>query len=311
MKSYDHKRIERTWQERWTEQKLYETKDTVSGPAAAKAPAGKKENLYTLVELPYTSGDLHIGHLYAFAVPDIYVRMKRMQGKNVLYPIGFDTFGLPAENAAIKNKADPAKWTKENIDRMRAQLHTIGNAFDWSREVATCDPSYYKWTQWLFLKLYEKGLAYRGRALVNWDPVDKTVLANEQVLPDGTAERSGAVVEKKKLKQWFFKITDYADRLLNDLDELKWPEEIKEAQRNWIGRSEGSVITFALAENNVEQTQKDVEKSKVFVRGSASSSHSSATTIEVFTTRPDTLFGVTFLVVSPEVANTWISVGWK
>src|SRR3989338_7043146 len=250
MKSYDHKRIERTWQERWTEQKLYETKDTVSGPAAAKAPAGKKENLYTLVELPYTSGDLHIGHLYAFAVPDIYVRMKRMQGKNVLYPIGFDTFGLPAENAAIKNKADPAKWTKENIDRMRAQLHTIGNSFDWSREVATCDPSYYKWTQWLFLKLYEKGLAYRGRALVNWDPVDKTVLANEQVLPDGTAERSGEKVEKKELEQWFLKITAYADRLAKDLDNLDWPNSIKEAQRNWIVRSEGAEIDFPLIFSN-------------------------------------------------------------
>ena len=252
MKSYDHKRIERTWQERWTEQKLYETKDTVSGPAAAKAPAGKKENLYTLVELPYTSGDLHIGHWYAFAVPDIYVRMKRMQGKNVLYPIGFDTFGLPAENAAIKNKADPAKWTKENIDRMRAQLHTIGNAFDWSREVATCDPSYYKWTQWLFLKLYEKGLAYRGRALVNWDPVDKTVLANEQVLPDGTAERSGAKVEKKELEQWFLKITQYADRLVKDLDDLNWPNPIKEAQRNWIGKSEGAEISFELTGNSLQ-----------------------------------------------------------
>src|SRR3989344_6682847 len=233
MKSYDHKEIEKKWQKKWEQDKLNETQDTVSG----------KENLYSLVEFVYPSGDLHVGHWYAFTVPDIYVRMKRMQGANVLYPMGFDAFGLPAENAAIKNKADPAKWTRANIKRMRGQLQSMGNAFDWSREVQTCDPAYYKWTQWLFLKLYEKGLAYRGKALVNWDPVDKTVLANEQVLPDGTAERSGAKVEKKELTQWFFKITEYAERLLEDLKDLNWPESIKEAQKNWIGRKEGVLVT--------------------------------------------------------------------
>ncbi len=245
-KIYDHRSIEKKWQKKWTEEKLYETPDKVAG----------KENLFSLVEFVYPSGDLHVGHWYAFTVPDIYVRMKRMQGKNVLYPMGFDAFGLPAENAAIKNKADPAKWTQGNIERMRAQLQSMGNAFDWSREVETCDPAYYKWTQWLFLKLYEKGLAYRGQALVNWDPVDKTVLANEQVLQDGTAERSGAKVEKKELTQWFLKITAYADRLIKDLDNLAWPEPIKEAQRNWIGKSEGAEISFELRGKSLEGKEK-------------------------------------------------------
>ena len=165
-----------------------------------------KENYYALVEFPYPSGNLHIGHWYAFAVPDIFARFKRMQGYNTLFPIGFDSFGLPAENAAIKNNVDPKEWTEKNIAVMEKQLRSIGASFDWSREIITSDPHYYTWTQWLFLELYKKGLAYRGEALVNWDPVDKTVLANEQVLPDGTAERSGALVEKKKLTQWFLKL---------------------------------------------------------------------------------------------------------
>ena len=265
---YDHKSIESKWQERWPKDRLYETPDKVKG----------KENFYTLVEFPYPSGDLHVGHWYAFTVPDIFARYKRMQGKNVLYPIGFDAFGLPAENAAIKNKVDPAEWTWKNIDRMRGQLRSMGTMFDWSREVVTCDPAYYKWTQWLFLKMYEKNLAYRGKALVNWDPVDKTVLANEQVLPDGTAERSGAKVEKKELEQWFLKITDYADRLLSDLHALDWPEPIKESQRNWIGKSEGAEIDFSINDE---------------------SGHPMST-VTVFTTRPDTLFGATFLVLAPE-----------
>ncbi len=267
--SYDHKKIEKKWQKRWEEAKLYETPDA----------SARKKNLYTLVEFVYPSGDLHAGHWYAFAVPDIYVRMKRMQGYNVLYPMGFDAFGLPAENAAIKNKVDPAKWTHENIARMRTQLRSMGNAFDWGREVITCDPLYYKWTQWLFLKLYEKGLAYKRKASVNWDPVDMTVLANEQVLPDGTAERSGAKVEKRELEQWFLKITEYADRLLDDLNALDWPEPIKEAQRNWIGRSEGALIKFQVPSSKFQEDQ---------------------ISIEVFTTRPDTLFGGTFLVLAPE-----------
>src|SRR3989344_4046607 len=232
-REYDHKIIEKKWQKRWEEARLYRTPDA----------APDRENFYMLVEFPYPSGDLHVGHWVAFAVPDIFARMKRMQGYNVLYPIGFDAFGLPAENAAIKNKADPKKWTEGNIKRMRGQLHSMGNSFDWSREVVASDPEYYKWTQWLFLQFYNKGLAYRGKALVNWDPVDKTVLANEQVLPDGTAERSGAKVEKKELTQWFFKITEYAERLLEDLKDLNWPESIKEAQKNWIGRKEGVLVT--------------------------------------------------------------------
>ncbi len=262
--SYDHQKLEEKWRKKWTEEKLYETPDHASG----------KDNFYTLVEFPYPSGDLHVGHWYAFSVPDIFARMKRMRGANVLYPIGFDAFGLPAENAAIKNKVDPAKWTLANIERMRTQLKSMGAMFDWSREAAACDPMYYKWTQWLFLQLYEKGLAYKGKAFVNWDPVDMTVLANEQVLPDGTAERSGAKVEKKELEQWFLKITDYAERLLSELDALQRPEPIKVAQRNWIGKSEGAEIDFPLIGSE--------EK------------------ITVFTTRADTLYGGTFLVLAPE-----------
>ncbi|MAG12821.1 hypothetical protein CL630_03355 [bacterium] len=231
---YDHKKIEKKWQEKWEKQEAHKIADTEQG----------KKNYYTLVEFPYPSGNLHIGHWYAFAVPDIFARFKRMQGHNVLFPIGFDSFGLPAENAAIKNKVDPEKWTYENIARMTEQLKSMGASFDWSRQFATSDPDYYKWTQWLFLELHKKGLAERGKAIVNWDPVDKTVLANEQVLPDGTAERSGAQVEKKELEQWFLKITDYAERLLEDLGELNWPEEIKQSQREWIGRSEGAEIKF-------------------------------------------------------------------
>lgn len=256
-KDYDHKAIEKKWQDEWEKAKLYETPDSVVG----------KENLYALVEFPYPSGDLHVGHWDAFAVPDIYVRMKRMQGYNVLFPFGYDAFGLPAENAAIKRNINPADWIAESITKMRAQMKTTGNAFDWSREINTSSPEYYKWTQWLFLKFYEKGLAYRGKGLVNWCPNDQTVLANEQVI-NGKCERCDAVVEQKELEQWFFKIREYADRLIDDLDALQWPEPIKESQRNWIGRSEGAEIDFG--------------------------------PIKVFTTRPDTIFGATYVVVAPE-----------
>lgn len=266
MKDYDHKEIEKKWQQRWAKEKLYETPDKVKG----------KENLYTLVEFPYPSGDLHVGHWYAYAVPDAFARMKRMQGYNVLFPFGYDSFGLPAENAAIKRNINPADWVEESVTKMGAQIRTMGNSFDWSREIDTSSPRYMKWTQWLFLKFYEKGLVYRGKGFVNWDPVDKTVLANEQVLPDGTAERSGAVVEKKELEQWFFKITDYADRLLSDLEHLKWPNAIKESQRQWIGRKEGINITYKIENSDEEVT--------------------------CFTTRPDTNFGATFIVIAPEHA---------
>ena len=292
MSAYDHTKIEKKWQKKWEKDGLYAVPDK----------AGGKENYYALVEFPYPSGNLHIGHWYAFAVPDIFARYKRMKGYNTLFPIGFDAFGLPAENAAIKHGLDPKKWTYENISRMTAQIQSMGASFDWSRQVITSDPEYYKWTQWLFLKLYEKGLAYRGKAVVNWDPVDKTVLANEQVLPDGTAERSGAVVEKRELEQWFLKITDYADRLLSDLDGLAWPEEIKEQQRAWIGKSEGCEITFRIlrsSQKDAEQTRNDAEKiqrQSVFgLRDSAT-----LTKVKVFTTRPDTLFGATYLVLAPE-----------
>jgi len=264
MRRYDHIKIEKKWQKKWKEQGLY----------VADNKEAKKKNYYTLVEFPYPSGNLHIGHWYAFAVPDIFARYKRMQGFNVLFPIGFDSFGLPAENAAIKHKINPRTWTYDNIARMEQQIKSIGSMFDWNRKVITSDPEYYKWTQLLFLKFYEKGLAYRGKGIVNWDPADKTVLADEQVLPDGTAERSGAVVEKRELEQWFFKITDYADRLVDDLDPLGWPEEIKESQRNWIGRSAGVELDFPL---------KDSKE-----------------TITVFTTRADTLFGATYMVLAPE-----------
>jgi leucyl-tRNA synthetase len=266
MKSYDHKAIEQKWQEAWRDARAFETPDHVEG----------KENEYILFEFPYPSGNLHVGHWYAFALTDIYARFRRLQGKNVLFPIGFDAFGLPAENAAIKHNLNPREWTYQNMDTMRTQLQSMGGTFDWSREVITCDPSYYKWTQYLFLELYKAGLVQKKITTVNWDPVDKTVLANEQVLPDGRAERSGALVEQKELEQWTINITKYADRLLEDVDALNWPTPIKDAQRNWIGKSEGAYITFALA------------------------NHSE--TIRVFTTRPDTLFGVTYLVLAPEHA---------
>ena len=259
---YDHQAIEKAAQEKWAALDLYKT-DLASG----------KDPYYLLVEFPYPSGDLHIGHWYAFALPDMYARYLRMQGKEVLFPIGFDAFGLPAENAAIKHGVDPAAWTNGNIERMRGQLRSMGASFDWSREIAACDPDYYRWTQWLFLKLYEHGLAVRKKAPVKWCPHDKTVLANEQVI-DGHCERCGAEVEERELTQWFLKITDYADRLLADLEPLPWREEIKDAQRAWIGKSEGAKLRFAL---------KDHEGA-----------------IEVFTTRPDTVFGVTYVVLAPE-----------
>lgn len=257
MREYDPKQIEAKWQTEWEKSGLHKTPDTKPS----------RENEYILVEFAYPSGNLHVGHWYAFSVPDMYARYRRMQGKNVLYPMGFDAFGLPAENAAIKNRLNPRDWTFSNIDYMREQLRSMGASFDWSREVVTASPEYYRWTQWMFLKFFEKGLAYRAEREVNWCPVDKTVLANEQVV-DGKCDRCGAEVVLKNLLQWNLKITEYADGLINDLDNLDWPEPIKQAQRNWIGRSEGALIKFA--------GEKD--------------------SIEVFTTRPDTIRGATFLV---------------
>ena len=265
MTDYDPKEIEKKWQKRWSEDKLYLTPDEVKG----------KDNEYALVEFAYPSGNLHVGHWYAFSVPDIYARLRRMQGKNVMYPMGFDAFGLPAENAAIKNKINPREWTFQNIDYMRSQLQSMGASFDWSREVVTASPDYYKWTQWLFLKFLENNLAYQSETPVNWCPSCKTVLANEQVVA-GHCERCDTEVERRNMLQWNLKITDYANRLIDDLDSLGWPHSIKEAQKNWIGRSEGAEISFKVKSGKLESD------------------------VRVFTTRPDTIFGATYLVLAPE-----------
>jgi 8-oxo-dGTP pyrophosphatase MutT (NUDIX family)/phosphoglycolate phosphatase-like HAD superfamily hydrolase len=283
MSGFDHKAIEKKAQEKWAQMKLFET----------DLSDASKDPYYLLVEFPYPSGDLHIGHWYAFAVTDIYARILRMQGKNVLFPFGFDAFGLPAENAAIKNGVDPAAWTLANIERMRGQIASMGTSFDWSKEVITCDPSYYQWTQWLFSKLFEHNLAERREARVKWCPKDQTVLANEQVI-DGRCERCGTPVEEKILTQWFLKITDYADRLLADLEPLPWREEIKEAQRAWIGKSEGAKINFLL---NFKKHLEDNER-----RGP----NGERGQLTIFTTRPDTIFGATYLVLAPE--HPWITL---
>lgn len=263
--SYNPPEIERKWQERWAEDKLYEVNENDSRP-----------KWYALTMFPYTSGDLHIGHWYAMAPSDVYARFKRLQGYNVLHPMGFDAFGLPAENAAIKRGIHPFTWTMQNVENMRRQLRSIGAIYDWSREVVTCLPDYYKWTEWFFLKLYEAGLAYRGKAPVNWCPHCQTVLANEQVVGGGFCERCGAAVSRRDLEQWFFRITKYADELL-EFNNIEWPESIKIMQRNWIGKSQGAEISFALDHPDVEEKE-----------------------IRVFTTRPDTTFGVTFMVLAPE-----------
>ncbi|WP_042145823.1 MULTISPECIES: leucine--tRNA ligase [unclassified Pseudoalteromonas] len=231
-----------------------------------------KEKFYCLSMFPYPSGRLHMGHVRNYTIGDVVSRFQRLQGKNVMQPMGWDGFGLPAENAAIKNNTAPAKWTYENINYMRDQLKRLGFGYDWDREIATCHPDYYKWEQWFFTKLYEKGLVYKKMSTVNWDPVDQTVLANEQVI-DGKGWRSGAVVEQKEIPQWFIKITDYAQELLDDLDKLdEWPEQVKTMQRNWIGRSEGLDITFKRADTNED--------------------------LSIYTTRPDTIMGVTYVAVA-------------
>lgn len=232
------------------------------------------EKFYCLSMFPYPSGWLHMGHVRNYTIGDVIARYQRMLGKNVLHPMGWDAFGLPAENAAIKNGVAPAEWTRKNISHMRDQLKRLGLAIDWRREVTTCDPEYYRWEQWFFLRLYKKGLVYRKNAEVNWDPVDETILANEQVI-DGRGWRSGALVERREIPQWFLKITAYADELLSDLDELpEWPEQVKTMQRNWIGRSEGVEVQFPVT--------------------------GSDETLRIFTTRPDTLCGVTFVAIAPQ-----------
>lgn len=261
-KRYEFRDIEAKWQQKWADEQAYKV---VEDP--------DKEKYYVLEMFPYPSGNLHMGHVRNYSIGDVVARMKHMQGYNVLHPMGWDSFGLPAENAAIKRGVFPRDWTLSNIDNMRAQLKSMGISYDWDREVATCLPDYYKWTQWLFLQLYKKGLAYKKHAAVNWCPSCATVLANEQVV-DGHCERCDAVVEKKNLDQWFFKITDYAQRLLDDLEKLPgWPEKVKTMQNNWIGRSEGVEAVF--------KTEAGED-------------------LPVFTTRVDTIFGVTYMVLAPE-----------
>jgi leucyl-tRNA synthetase len=255
--------IEPAVQALWDESRCFEVSEDRS-----------REKFYCLSMFPYPSGRLHMGHVRNYTIPDVIARYQRMQGRNVMQPMGWDAFGMPAENAAIQNKVPPAKWTYQNIEDMRAQFRELGFAFDWSRELTTCKPEYYRWEQWLFTRLLRKGLVYKKKAVVNWDPVDETVLANEQVI-DGRGWRSGAVVERREIAQWFMKISHYADELLDELDKMDgWPESVRTMQKNWIGRSEGLELEFEVDGRNEPLT--------------------------VFTTRPDTLMGVTYLAVAAE-----------
>ncbi len=256
--------IEAKWQAYWAKNGVDKTPDADDGA----------KKFYALSMFPYPSGDLHMGHVRNYTITDVIARVRRMQGYRVLHPMGWDAFGLPAENAAIKRGVPPAEWTLKNIAQMREQLKSLGLSYDWDREVATCLPNYYHWTQWIFLQFFDAGLAYQKEAAVNWDPIDQTVLANEQVDSEGRSWRSGAKVERKLLRQWFFKITAYAEQLLNDLDKLPgWPERVKTMQANWIGKSTGAQVTF--------RTDSDDD-------------------LVIYTTRPDTLWGATFMVLSPE-----------
>jgi leucyl-tRNA synthetase len=263
MKNFDHKEIERKWQARWEETGLYKTMDDPT-----------KETCYVLDMFPYPSGaGLHVGHPKGYIATDVYSRFKRMNGFNILHPMGWDAFGLPAENYALKNKVHPGVAVQENVARFKEQLQKIGFNYDWDREINTTDPAYYHWTQWIFVQLFKKGLAYESYAPINWCPSCKTGLANEDL--DGNAcERCGTIVEKKPMRQWVLRITEYADRLLSDLDTLPWPDSVKEMQRNWIGRSEGALIRFQVSGRSEE--------------------------VEVFTTRADTLYGATYVVLAPE-----------
>ena len=260
-KTYEPEKLEREIQQFWNENEMF---------SVTEDP--EKEKFFCLSMFPYPSGSIHMGHVRNYTIGDTISRFQRMLGKNVMQPMGWDAFGLPAENAAIKNKVSPSDWTEQNISSMKLQLQRMGFAYDWKREFATCSPDYYQWEQWFFLQMLEKGLVYQKEAEVNWDPVDETVLANEQVI-DGKGWRSGAEVEKRRLKQWFLKITDYAEELLEGTEKLDgWPEQVKTMQKNWIGKSEGMEFTFKV---------KDTEES-----------------VEVYTTRPDTIMGVSFLALS-------------
>ncbi len=260
---YNFTEIEKKWQTKWKDDDLFRTPDDYD-----------TDKYYLLEMFPYPSGKLHMGHVRNYSIGDVAGRFLRMKGYNVLHPMGWDAFGLPAENAAIQNNIHPDKWTTDNMAEMRDQLSELGFSYDWDREIATCEPDYYKWTQWIFIQFFKNGLAYKKKNPVNWCPSCKTVLANEQVI-DGACDRCGTPVGKKDLEQWYFKITDYADRLLSDLDKLDgWPEKVKLMQKNWIGRSAGAEVDF-----KIQDFDKDMR---------------------IFTTRPDTLFGVTYMVLSPE-----------
>ena len=258
--TYNHKTIEEIIQNKWNEEKRYVSK------------IDKRKKYYCLSMFPYPSGKLHMGHVRNYTIGDVISRYKRMKNFNVFQPMGWDAFGLPAENAAIANKVSPNDWTNQNIENMKSQLQSLGFSYDWSKELRTCDSSYYKWEQLIFKKFYDAGLVYRKKSMVNWDPEDKTVLANEQVI-DGKGWRSGAQIEIKEIDQWFIKITDYADELLSSLEELDWPENVKLMQKNWIGKSFGAEIEYKI----------DASKDSLIT----------------FSTRPDTIFGVSFLAISP------------
>src|ERR1700683_4678698 len=267
---YEHAAVEAEAQQYWDQQRCFEAREDTT-----------REKYYCLSMFPYPSGRLHMGHVRNYTIGDVLARYMRMQGHNVLQPMGWDAFGLPAENAAITNHVPPARWTRQNIAYMRGQMQSLGFAIDWSREVATCDPSYYHWNQWLFLRMLEWGIAYRKTGVVNWDPVDQTVLANEQVI-DGRGWRTGAPVEKREIPMYYLAITRYADELLAALDTLdSWPERVRVMQANWIGRSEGCDIAFPYATDTVRAT-------------------GSEGALRVFTTRADTLFGVTFMAIAAE-----------
>jgi len=260
--NYNFQAVEQAAQTYWNENRSFEVTEDPS-----------REKYYCLCMFPYPSGKLHMGHVRNYTIGDVISRFQRMLGKNVLQPMGWDAFGLPAENAAIKNKVPAASWTYENIAYMKQQLQSLGFAYDWSRELATCTPEYYRWEQWFFTVLVEKGLAYKKMAVVNWDPVEQTVLANEQVV-DGRGWRSGALVERREIPQWFIRITDYAEELLSDIDKLDgWPDSVRTMQRHWIGRSEGVEFSFKVSDGSE---------------------------LAVYTTRPDTLMGVTYAAVAAE-----------
>ena len=269
---YQPAAIEPAAQKKWDDERIFNVSEDASKP-----------KYYCLSMFPYPSGKLHMGHVRNYTIGDVLSRFKLLNGFNVMQPMGWDAFGMPAENAAMKNNVAPAAWTYDNIEYMKTQLKSLGFAIDWEREVATCKPEYYRWEQWLFTKLFEKGIVYRKNGTVNWDPVDQTVLANEQVI-DGRGWRSGALIEKREIPMYYFKITDYAEELLNDLDELEhWPEQVKTMQRNWIGKSRGMTVRFAVSDDSKQGLEGDYAKF-----------------LQVYTTRPDTLMGATYVAVAAE-----------